>query len=508
MIFAPLPALAPPSAAGMLDSDRRRSNPPHDSEDPPLTVAWPMLGARIEWRVEGLAPTRNVLERATPMDKDEMLLRAEAPLKEALRQHAAYRGKIQIAPKCPIRKLEDFGIWYTPGVAAPCRAIEANPAASYEYTNRGNTIAIVSDGTRVLGLGDIGPEAAMPVMEGKALLFKFLGGVDAIPLCLRTRDPDEIVRTLEIIEPSFGGVNLEDIAQPKCFRVLDRARKSLRIPVWHDDQQGTATVVLAALMNAAEVVGKRFDRIRIAVVGAGAAGIASVHLLVRAGVPAGSIVVSDTGGILQPGREDIARRRGEYAEKWRLCNDTNADRLSGGLAEALRGADACIAFSRSGPGIVRPEWIRGMAKDAIVFACANPIPEVWPWEAREAGARVVATGRSDFPNQLNNSLGFPGIFRGVLDVRARALTDEMALAVAAEIASFARERGLTEEAILPRMNDWEAVPRIAATAGAAAIAGGVSDSKATKQELLERARKVISAARALAARSVEPPDRG
>jgi malate dehydrogenase (oxaloacetate-decarboxylating) len=398
--------------------------------------------------------------------------------------------------------VEDFAIWYTPGVAAPCRAIEAEPDRSYEYTNRGNTIAIVSDGTRVLGLGDIGPEAAMPVMEGKALLFKFLGGVDAVPLCLRTRDPDEIVRTLEIIEPSFGGVNLEDIAQPKCFRVLERARKSSGVPVWHDDQQGTATVLVAGLMNAVEVVGKRLDRIRIAVVGAGAAGVASIRYLERAGVPAGSIVVSDSVGILHPDRADIARRSDEYREKWRLCNETNADHMSGGLAQALRGADVCIAFSRSGPGVIRPEWVRSMTKDAIVFACANPVPEIWPWEALEAGARIVATGRSDFPNQLNNSLGFPGIFRGVLDVGARALTDDMALAASREIALFARERGLSEARILPRMDDWDAVPRIAAAVGLAAIQQGVSDSGATKGELLEKARKIISAARSLATRSV------
>lgn len=381
--------------------------------------------------------------------KDEMLKRAGASTEEALRRHALYQGKIQIAPKCPIRDLNDFAVWYTPGVAAPCRAIQANPTLAYTYTNRGNTIAVVSDGTRVLGLGDIGPEAALPVMEGKALLFKFLGGVDAVPLCLRARETDEIVHALELIEPSFGGINLEDIAQPKCFRVLERARERAHIPVWHDDQQGTGTVLLAGLTNAVEVVGKRLDRIRIAVIGAGAAGVSSIKMLLRAGVAPGAFVVCDSVGILHPSRDDIARRKDEFPEKWSLCNETNAERAVGGIADALRGADACIAFSHPGPGIIRPEWVRDMAKDAIVFACANPVPEIWPWEAREAGARVVATGRSDFPNQLNNSLGFPGIFRGVLDVQARAITDEMALAAAHELASFARERGLSEDAILP-----------------------------------------------------------
>lgn len=433
-------------------------------------------------------------------ERDKRLERAEAASAEALRIHGAFHGKIQTALKCPIKGIDDFAIWYTPGVAAPCTAIQADPSLSYEYTNRANTVAIVTDGTRVLGLGDIGPEAAMPVMEGKALLFKYLGGIDAVPLCLRTRDPEELVHTLELLEPSFGGVNLEDIAQPKCFRVLDGARRRLRIPVWHDDQQGTATVVLAALSNALEVVGKKLGEARIAIIGAGAAGVACTHLLHQAGIDLAASVICDGHGTLHQRRADIEAVQGEYPEKWHLCRETNADILTGGIESALRGADVCIAFSRSGPNVIRPAWIKTMAKDAIVFACANPVPEIWPWEALDAGARVVATGRSDFPNQLNNSLCFPGLFRGVLDVGARTMSDGMALAAAREIAAVARERGLREDAILPRMDDADLVPRVAAAAGLRAMEQGLARLHPTKEELLGRAREMISLARAASER--------
>jgi malate dehydrogenase (oxaloacetate-decarboxylating) len=436
--------------------------------------------------------------RRSVSPEDDRAARAAQPAEEALRLHARYRGKIQIAPKCPVRGPEDFAIWYTPGVAAPCRAIEATPALSWEHTNRGNLIAVVSDGTRVLGLGDIGPEAAMPVMEGKALLFKYLGGVDAVPLCLATKDPDELVRVLELIEPSFGGINLEDIAQPKCFRVLERARARLSIPVWHDDQQGTATVLLAGLMNALEVVGKKLGDVRIAMIGAGAANVASAHLLRQAGVDPRALVICDSRGVLHAGRADLSARRDELPEKWSLCEQTNAARVEGGIEAALRGADVCVAFSRPGPDLVQPAWVKGMARNAIVFACANPVPEIWPWEASDAGARVVATGRSDFPNQLNNSLAFPGIFRGVLDVRSRALTDGMALAAAHELAALGRERGLSESAILPRMDDPDLVPRLAAATGLAAVAEGLAAQPQGREQLLERARSAVAEARAAA----------
>jgi malate dehydrogenase (oxaloacetate-decarboxylating) len=421
--------------------------------------------------------------------------RAERPAEEALRLHPQYHGKIQTAPKCPVRGLEDFAIWYSPGVAAPCQAIVRDPAQVYEHTNKGNTVAVVSDGTRVLGLGDIGPEAGLPVMEGKALLFKYLGGVDAVPICLDTRDPDELVRTVTLLQPSFGGINLEDIAQPKCFRVLAALRRSLRIPVWHDDQQGTATVLLAGLENALARVGKALGGVRIALVGAGAAGFATYRLLRAAGADPGAIVVCDRGGVLSPARDDLAAQRDAFVEKAELCRDTNRGRLGGGIAEALRGADVCISFACPGPGVIRPAWVRAMARDAIVFACANPTPEIWPWEASEAGARIVGTGRSDFPNQVNNSLGFPGIFRGVLDVRARAITDEMAIAAARALAGYARERGLRDDAILPPMDDPEVVVREAIAVGLQAIAQGLAARPMTAEELRASATEKVSEAR-------------
>ncbi len=429
-----------------------------------------------------------------PKPKD-LIAKASKPAEDAMYLHPFYRGKVQLMPKCRVSGLEDFSIWYTPGVAAPCRAIARDPELAYEHTNKGNTVAIVSDCTRVLGLGDIGPEAGLPVMEGKALLFKYLGGVDAFPLCLRTKDPDEIVRTVKLIEPVFGGINLEDIAQPKCFAVLDRLRNELAIPVWHDDQQGTATVLLAGLMNALKLVDKDFTQVRLAMIGAGAANVASYRLLVAAGVDPGGIVVCDSRGVLHPNRGDLEARRHEYPDKWRICEQSNADGVTGGVAEAMRGADAVVAFSAPQPGIIEPGWIKTMAARPIVFACANPEPEIWPWEAREAGAMVVATGRSDFANQLNNSLCFPGMFRGVLDVRARSISDEMAMAAAWTLADFAEQRGIDEQNILPRMDDWDAHPRVAAAVGRAAHQQGLARIERSEAVLYEEARFAIRNAR-------------
>ncbi|MBI3463446.1 MAG: NADP-dependent malic enzyme, partial [Planctomycetes bacterium] len=286
---------------------------------------------------------------------------ASRPDVESLRLHACYRGKVQTALKVPIRSFDDFALWYTPGVAAPCRAIHADRELVYEYTNKANTIAIVSDGTRVLGLGNIGPEAGLPVMEGKALLFKYLGGVDAVPLCLNTTDPDELIRAVQHLEPSFGGINLEDICQPKCFRILDELRQKLSIPVWHDDQQGSAVVALAGLMNSLEIVGKRLDRVRIALVGIGAANVAVYRLLVAAGANPAGIIACDSKQTLHPGREDIERQQTVFVDKWRICGESNAEGVVGGIAEALRGADACLAFARPGPEVIRPEWVKTMA---------------------------------------------------------------------------------------------------------------------------------------------------
>ena len=421
----------------------------------------------------------------------------------ALAMHAGYRGKIQMQAKVPIRDLGDLAIWYTPGVAEPCRAINVNPDAAVAYTNRGNTIAIVSDGSRVLGLGDIGPEAGLPVMEGKALLFKLFGGVDAVPLCVRAREPADIVRVVEMIEPSFGGVNLEDIAQPKCFAVLDEARRRVSIPVWHDDQQGSATVVLAALLAASEVVGKPLHRMRLVLFGAGAANVATYRLLTSYGLDPKAIIACDTKGILHSGRSDIERDQARFADKWRICLESNGDNRRGGAEPAFNGADVCIAFSRSGPDVILPEWIATMAKDAIVLACANPVPEIWPDAARRAGALIVATGRSDFPNQVNNSLVFPGLFRGVLDVRARTISDRMAIAAAEELAAAAKIKGLAADRLLPTMGDWQVAARVAAATGAAAVAEGLARDPLSRDHLEELALGTIKQSRASLEKLVE-----
>jgi malate dehydrogenase (oxaloacetate-decarboxylating) len=426
------------------------------------------------------------------LTKEELLAKAKKPSEDAMKLHPFYKGKIEIVSKCVIRDFTDFGIWYTPGVAAPCRAIASDKELAYDYTNKANAIAVVSDGTRVLGLGDIGPEAAMPVMEGKALLFKYLGGVDAVPICLDTKDPDEFIATVKLLQPSFGGINLEDISQPKCFRILDTLRREMEIPVWHDDQQGTAAVTLAGLINALEVVGKSLAEARIAMVGAGAANQSIARLLISAGVTPGNIIMCDSKGTLHRGRTEL---KGKYAEKWEMCLKTNKDGVLGGAAETMAGADVLIALSTPGPGTIKPEWVAEMARDAIVFACANPIPEIWPWEAKEAGARIVATGRSDFPNQVNNSLGFPGIFRGTLDVRAKTITDEMCIAAAYELAKTAQDKGLHDDYLVPTMDEWEVFPREAVAVGMKAMEQSVARLTLTRDELYDQASRTIERAR-------------
>jgi malate dehydrogenase (oxaloacetate-decarboxylating) len=332
-------------------------------------------------------------------------------------------------------------------------------------------------------------------MEGKSILFKYLGGVDAVPICLGTKDPDEIITAVKWLQPSFGGVNLEDISQPKCFRILDTLRATAEIPVWHDDQQGTATVTLAGLINALELVGKKAHGVTVSMIGAGAANVACSRLMFAYGIKPENTIVVDTKGILNQDRKDIEIRKAEFVEKWRLCQATNKEQRAGGVAEALKGADVCIALSKSGPDTIKKEWVAGMAEDAILFACANPIPEIWPWEAKEAGARVVATGRSDFPNQVNNSLGFPGIFRGALDVRAKTITDEMCIAAAEELAGYAREKGLTEDYIAPTMDEWEVYPREAVAVALKAQELGIAGLKLTRTQLYEKATAIIRRSR-------------
>ena len=424
--------------------------------------------------------------------KEEYLKKAKKPAEFASKLHPFFRGKFEVVPKCVVRDFSDFAIWYTPGVAQPCREIDAEPEKVWEHTNRANYIAVLSDGTRVLGLGNIGPEAAMPVMEGKALLFKYLGGVDAVPICISARDADDFIQCAKWLEPTFGGINLEDIEQPKCFKILDTLRREMNIPVWHDDQQGTAAVTVAGLINALKIVDKEIDKVKIAMVGAGAANICIVRVLEVAGVDLERVVMCDSKGTLHKGRIDI---KDTHPEKWHFAQITNAENIVGDKPDAMKGADVLIALSKPGPDTIKKEWIESMAKDPVVFVCANPIPEIWPWEAKEAGARVVATGRSDFPNQINNSLGFPGIFRGTLDVMARTITDEMCIAAAYELAKCAEDKGLHEEYLIPTMDEWEVFPREAVAVGMKAIEQGVARLELSREELFEKAEKTIKRAR-------------
>ncbi len=425
------------------------------------------------------------------LTEEELLERAKKPGEDAMKMHPFYQGKLEVVPKCRIRDFNDFAIWYTPGVAEPCQDIVRNPEAVFQHTNKANQVAIVSDGTRILGLGDIGPEAGLPVMEGKAILFKYLGGVDAFPIMLDTKDPDEIIQAVKWLKPSFGGINLEDISKPKCFYILDVLREEMDIPVWHDDQQGTAAITLAGLINALKVVGKGMGEAKVTMVGAGAANIAIARVLMAAGVDEGKLIMVDSKGILHRERRDLKGNE----TKWEICQRTNREGKVGGIPEALQGADVCIALSQSGPGVIKEEWVADMAKDAIVFTCANPIPEIWPWEAKEAGAKVVATGRSDFPNQVNNSLGFPGIFRGALDVMAKTITDEMCIAAANELARCAQDKGLTEEYIVPNMDEWEVFPREAVAVGMKAVEQGVARLSISREELYEKSSQIIRRAR-------------
>ena len=406
--------------------------------------------------------------------------------------HLKYGGKIEVVPKVPITKLEAFSIWYTPGVAGPCREIfKKGRDLSFDYTLRWNYALVISDGTRVLGLGNIGPEAGMPVMEGKALLFKYLGGVDAIPLVVNERDPDKFIYIVKALEPSFGAVNLEDIESPKCFYILEKLSEILEIPVWHDDQQGTALVTLAGLINALKIVGKKLNEVKITLVGIGAANTATYKYLKVAGAKPENIVVVDSKGILYRSREDIEVLKKTNPWKYRVAMETNPEGRVGGIREALKGADVVIAASRPGPGIIKKEWIKDMASDPIVFAEANPVPEIWPWEAKEAGARIVATGRSDFPNQINNSLGFPAVFRGILTVRSRKMTDSMFIAAAEALVKYAEQKGIHEEYIIPKMSEAEAYVMEAIAVAEKAIEEGVARRKMSRSELEQEIRELI-----------------
>ncbi len=415
--------------------------------------------------------------------------------------HRRYKGKIEIIPKVPIRDLQDLSIWYTPGVAGPSKAISEDRDASFDMSWRWNTVAIVSDGSRVLGLGNIGPEAALPVMEGKALLFKYFGGVDAIPLVINAGDPEEIIALVKAVEPSFGGINLEDISSPKCFTILERLRKELEIPVWHDDQQGTALIVLAALINAFKLVGKDLRSAKIVLFGLGAANYAVLKFLKMYGVNTGKVIVVERPGIgiLYDSHPRLEEFKDSMPHWYEAALITNSEKITGGPEEALKGADAVIAASKPGPGTIKKEWIKLMSDNAIVFSLANPTPEILPEEAKEAGAKIVATGRSDYPNQVNNSLGFPGVFRGALTVRARKISDGMCMAAAKALASYAEEKGLREDYIIPRMYEVDAVAMEAEAVAEEAIREGIarkiigrSDIRNEVRTLMERPKRILN----------------
>ena len=385
---------------------------------------------------------------------------------ESLKLHEKNIGKIEIKSKVEITTREDLSLAYTPGVAEPCKKIHENEENVYKYTSKGNLVAVVTDGTAVLGLGDIGPKAGLPVMEGKAILFKEFANVDAFPICLDTKDVDEIVKTVKLIAPGFGGINLEDIAAPRCFEVEERLKKELDIPVFHDDQHGTAIVVFAGIINALKVVNKKIEDIKVVVNGAGSAGTAISKLLLSSGVK--NLIACDKVGILYRGIENVNDAKKELAKV------TNPDNIKGTLADALVGADVFIGVSA--PGVVSQDMVRAMNKDSILFAMANPTPEIMPDEAKAAGARVIGTGRSDFPNQVNNVLAFPGIFRGALDVRAKEINEEMKIAAAYAIASMIKDEDLNEDNVIPcaldkniATNVAEAIKKAARESGSARL---------------------------------------
>jgi len=400
---------------------------------------------------------------------------------ESLEMHRSNKGKLAVVSKVPCRNQKDMTLAYTPGVAAASRAIAEEPDSVYEYTNRGNFVAVVSDGSAVLGLGNIGGLASMPVMEGKAVLFKSFAGIDAFPICLSTQDPDEIVKCCEQIAPTFGGINLEDISAPRCFEVEARLKQSLDIPVFHDDQHGTAIVIMAAMLNALKVVDKKASDVRVAISGAGSAGMANAKILQTMGVR--DIVLCDSKGTIYEGRTG-----GMNPYKEELAQTTNRENLQGTLADAMRDADVFIGVSAK--GLVTRDMVSSMADRAIVMAMANPEPEIMPGDAKKAGAEVVCTGRSDYPNQVNNVLGFPGIFRGALDVRASDINEPMKLAAARAIASIISGDEISADYIIPKPYNPEVVPRVACAVAQAAIESGVARLKKSPDDVEANARKM------------------
>jgi len=391
--------------------------------------------------------------------------------------HRQKKGKLTVESKVPVNDAHHLSLAYSPGVAEPCREIHSNPETIYDFTMKGNLVAVVSDGTAVLGLGNIGPRAALPVMEGKAVLFKSFAGVDAFPICLDTTDVDEIVETVKRLSPTFGGINLEDIASPNCFEIEKRLKQELDIPVFHDDQHGTAIVTLAGLINALKVVGKKMSDIRVVANGAGAAGIAIIRLLLQVGVR--DVIMCDSKGAIYEGRP-----YGMNPIKEQIAQLTNQDKVKGDLADAMRGADVFVGVSVA--GAVTQEMVRSMNHHPIIFAMANPVPEIMPDTAKEAGAKVVGTGRSDFPNQVNNVLAFPGIFRGALDVRATQITDEMKIAAAYAIADLIPEQELSPDYVIPAPFDPRVAPKVASEVARVAMATGKARIQVDPQEIFAK----------------------
>ena len=415
--------------------------------------------------------------------------------------HKYYGGKIQIVPKAPVPGFNWFNVWYTPGVSSVSTGIRDNNDLSFEYSNRGNLVAVISDGTRVLGDGDVTPPGGLGVMEGKAFLMKYLGGVDAVALCVDSKDkdgknnPDKIIEFVKMAQHSFGAVNLEDISQPNCFKVLDVLREECDIPVWHDDAQGTASVTLAGVINALKLAEKKMSEAKFVLFGAGASNTTIARLLITDGANPKNIIIFDSKGALHKNRRDIEEDTRFY-RKWELCLNTNPSCIET-MEEAMKGADVLVSLSTPGPDTIKKEWIELMAPKSIVFVCANPIPEIYPYAAKEAGAFIVATGRGDFPNQVNNSIGFPGILKGALMVRAKKITDNMAIAAAHSLADYAEKRGINPENIVPTMDEADMFPFEAADVAMQAIKDGVARKIISREEAYQWAKKDIEYSRNL-----------
>ncbi len=415
--------------------------------------------------------------------------------------HQFYGGKIQTVPKAPVLGFNWFNVWYTPGVSKVSTNIRDNNDTSYELSNRGNLVAVVSDSTRVLGDGDCTPPGGLGVMEGKAFLMKYLGGVDGVALCIDSKDetgknnPDKIIDFVKMAQHSFGAINLEDISQPNCFKVLDVLREECDIPVWHDDAQGTACVTLAGLLNALKLTNRKIEDTKIVLFGAGASNTTIARLIIADGADPANIILFDSKGSLNAERKDIEDDKRFY-RKWELCQTTNPANVKT-MEEAMKGADVLISLSTPGPDTVKKEWVSVMAEKSIVFVCANPVPEIYPYAAKEAGAYIVATGRGDFPNQVNNSIGFPGILKGALMVRAKKITDNMAIAAAHSLADYAEKRGISIEDIVPNMNEAEVFPQEAADVAMQAIKDGVARVIITREEAFNKAKADIEHSRSM-----------